>query len=81
MLGNDRVEWILFQTFRLIFRPERRAVQMEARSEKKTGPHSGRNDPTRQAFGQQQNQVQRKDGVADGTRTRNSQLHKLGLYH
>jgi len=25
--------------------------------------------------------VFREDGVADGTRTRNSQLHKLGLYH
>ena len=23
----------------------------------------------------------KKDGVADGIRTRNSQLHKLGLYH
>ena len=23
----------------------------------------------------------RKDGVADGTRTRNSQNHNLGLYH
>ena len=23
----------------------------------------------------------RKDGVADGIRTRNNKLHKLGLYH
>ena len=25
--------------------------------------------------------LKRKNGVANGTRTRNSKLHKLGLYH
>ncbi len=28
-----------------------------------------------------QEKVAGGDGVADGTRTRNSKLHKLGLYH